>query len=151
MTKVSFLEGRLDTSMVAESSDKKNIFFFSFIFWLFCFAFSFFNFYILLYYSFLSYFFNFHFLIFLNTFFSFVHFFHFISFRFLKWIQIKTTCPIADIAPKTNHDGRFHIVTHSCTASFSIKNVFMKVKSFFFISRTKQSFAKTCFWKYVQN
>ena len=47
---------------------------------------------------------------------------------------------------------RFHIVTHSYTASFSVKTHLMKLTTSF-ISRIKQIYAKkvNCYWKCIQN
>ena len=39
-------------------------------------------------------------------------FFHFLSFHFLKWNQMKTSWPRTDIRLKINHDGRR--LTYSC-------------------------------------
>ena len=55
-------------------------------------------------------------LIFLKVFFFFYLFIFFILFRFLKWNQMKTTWPGADIVPKINYDGRE--LAYACAAAY---------------------------------
>ena len=105
---------------------------FYFIFW-------FFKFFCLLYFSFfisIVLIFNFFWKL---LFYSGVYFFfHFLSFRFLKWNQMNTTWPRIDIAPKINLNGRE--MTYAWAAAVC------------YIKRCKKFIFFTCStWKFVKN